>query len=156
MCARLTEEHLCRRMCDLHYWECVTETVGLCALFNEQTTAAFIMKELEHREQEENERNEEEKKRSTVRAHWGPNCVCYGSVCEMKMKRGVGSVRTVIHRGRLGQACGGYILHTSTEENTTVMQVCLVALKWQMNAKHNIWIGLVDLWDFASLHPSTE
>lgn len=74
MCARLTEEHLCGRMCELHYWACAAATVGgVCvrALFNEQTTSAFIMTE-----QEGNERNEEEQKRSAARARLGFCCVC--------------------------------------------------------------------------------
>lgn len=150
-------------------WRCVCSTYGdVCVIYIIGSVwlrleeVCFIMKELECREQEKNERNEEENKRSAARTHRGPSCVCYGSVCEMKMKRGVGSMRTVIHTytGRLGQAHGGYILHTSTEESTTVIQVCLVALKWQMNAnmsaKHNIWIGLVDLLDFAPVNGVTS
>lgn len=52
-------------------------------LFNEQTAAASMVKELERRE-----KNEEEKKSSAARAHLGLCCVCSGSACEMMMKGG--------------------------------------------------------------------
>lgn len=73
-------------------------------------------------------------------------------------------MRTVIHTraGRLGQARGGYILHMSSEENTTVMQGSLVALKRRMNAcmpaKHNTGIDKrpVHFSDCACVHPSTD